>query len=261
MKEGINTAPVPELFTVKQDGEERSYVALPPGWEGEFPRDARNDVKPVVVQGARQFATTEAFATYFTRFETPRALVTSSRKRNSVTAELDYHLDAQTPEPGKHNVTRVYQFDRRFSAWLQKSGVDLKQIEFVEFLEDRLVDIADPDQGTLLNSIVQFKAFREANCASAVNLANGDIACEYTQVTRGAAGKAVLPERITIEVPVLEFERHWRIHARLRFRLNEGRLTFSYSLIGVDDIKDAAFMQAITDLSAKIGDRSVLLVD
>lgn len=255
-------APVPALFCLDMGhGDDKTvpFVALPPGWTGKFVDEKRDT--PRVVNGHQLAADLAAFVGYFTRFEDERALLCASRQHNNVTAILDYHENAASPEPAKHLLTRQFKLDRAFAAWRAKNARPMTQPEFVEFLEDRLTDISSPSQATLMKSIVNFKAFRTANCSSAVDLSNGDVQLQFTQETKNSKGEAVLPERITIRVPIFEFEAEWQIDARLRYRLGDGgRLTFSFELTSIEDAEDLAFRAAVKVISEAVK-RPILLQD
>jgi uncharacterized protein YfdQ (DUF2303 family) len=253
-------APSPARFTLVKNGVEFDYIVKPQGWTSEIVENEELDHTPPVVEGEQSVANTASFKAYFSRFADERSILFASRSRGVVRAELDYHLNAETPAPSKHALTRTFKKDRKFVAWKQRNGQQQTQAQFVEFLEDHLDDVRDPNQADLLRSIVQFKAFRTANCASAVDLSSGDVQFQFTQETKGVAGQAVLPERILIEVPVLEFERAWKIAARLKYRLNEGKLVFWFELIRIEDVEDEAFRTAVDDLSKEIG-AGILLAD
>lgn len=108
---------------------------------------------------------------------------------------------------------------------------------------------------------MQFKALQKTTCVSALDTQNGDIKLEFVQETRNTRDGVVLPDRITIKVPVLEFEGEWEIHARLRYSLNEGKITFRYELIQIEDVEDLAFRTAIDSLAKLLKAPILLLQD
>lgn len=257
--ESIQTAPEPKLFEVPQGNKTASYVALPPNWRGEFAKDPALQHTPEVVNETTSVANSPSFLTYFNRFKDERTLVTASRSGQRLIAHLDYHLNAGNPSPNRHSLIRVYKTDRRFNEWLTHNGKSFGQVRFAEFLEDRMLDVRSPEHADLLQSIVKFKALRSSACNSVIE-GNGDVRFEFVQSTSSPAGGVVLPERIAIRVPVLEFEDEWDIHARLRYELNEGKVSFKYELIAIDDVTDLAFRTAIADLGKQAA-VSVILTD
>lgn len=254
----LQNAPAPQLFEVSTPDGDKPYMALPPNWKGELV-EPRLDV-PTIIRERQTAANTEAFSAYLDRFKDARTILFASRTTRYVTARLDYHETATQPSSDTHSLARPFKPDRKFEAWKKLNGKDLTQIQFVNFLEDHLADVSSPDQATLLRSIVQFKALRQVNCASAVNLSNGDLQFQYTQDTKSESGQVVMPERIQITVPVLEFESEWAINARLSYVLGEGRLTFKFQLIQIEDVEDLAFATAVEQLSKAVG-AQILLQD
>lgn len=223
------------------------HVFLPPEWTS-HPLAA---IPTIVheIAATQEFANGESFLAYLERFKDERSYLTANRQRHSVTAHLDYHKDSRTPSINKHSATRSFKYDRRFTAWSNLNRRELTQIQFVEFMEDNLLDVVEPNNGELLNSITQFKAYRQSNCVSVVDSASGDTRFEFVQQTKNEKGQAVLPERIVLQIPVFEFESNIELNARLRYKVSEDqKVKFTIEFIKLEEAVDIAFQHAVKGL-------------
>lgn len=64
----------------------------------------------------------------------------------SVTAVLDYHKKDHSPRFGEHRAHYAFPHSDEWKAWFGRNKRDLNQKQFAEFIEDRLMDLADPEK-------------------------------------------------------------------------------------------------------------------
>lgn len=250
----------PQLTSYQVPGSDKllPVAFLPPNWQ----RIALADSPKVAshIEGCVTAADSDAFVHYFDRFKEEGTLVTADRNEKVISARLDYHRDSYSPRLNLHRLNRVLKTDRRFVLWNNYNKRDISQNVFVEFLEDNLADIINPDQGVVLRSATEFKANRNSTVVSVVNGASGDNTFQFHQETKAVSGTVLLPERITIRVPVFEFEREFDITARLRYRMtDEKKLFFSFDFVKIEEAIDIAFRRVVDDLQKDIKHPIILI--
>jgi uncharacterized protein YfdQ (DUF2303 family) len=192
---------------------------------------------------------TDSFVKYLARFRA-NPIIEAHVESRQITATLDFHENAQDLGFSAHTLTRKYKLTRRFERWTGANNKKMLQVDFARFLEDAMQDVAEPTHGELMKLVLQFKAFRNGQMQSAIDLQNGDVDFKFVNATKTETGSALLPETITIRLPVFRGEdREWELTARLRYQVSDDKpLTLWVELIRLDDLLDDAFTQAVSDL-------------
>lgn len=245
---------VPVLFT-------------PPNWRAEAKPELAAErfvqLQPFIIEHV-VVADNDSFMSYLRRFssEGDSTYFEAHRGAHQVWARFDYHT-SDGANHNSHSLTRDYKIDDRFEAWQQISGAFITQDAFVGFLEDRIVDLSESPkarvtQAALMTTVKGFKATQTLTCNSAVNRQNGDVAVEFIKNTT-ERHEVLLPEVITLELPVFEFGGSYEINARLRFQLKEGKVSFKIELIRVERLIDNAFLDEVTELKALVKAPIILL--
>lgn len=81
---------------------------------------------------------------------------------------------------------------------------------------------------------------------NAVTLQSGEIAVAYTEVHNDGEGKPIkVPNLFVIGIPVFVDGPRWRMAARLRYRLQGGKILWSYSLVKAEQSFDDAFKEVV----------------
>lgn len=146
--------------------------------------------------------------------------------------------------------------------WLRWSESDRKphnQIEFAVFIEDNLDDIANvdgmPTRSELLQMVLHFEANQDSRLKQHARLQNGGIELNFvSQDDEQTIQKMKMFEKISIGIPVFHGDKDiYRIDARLRYRIREGKLTFWYEMIRPDKVLEAATKQMIDTIKTGTG--------
>lgn len=140
---------------------------------------------------------------------------------------------------------------KEFDIWNMHngSGAAFNSTEsFALFIEENIPDIVKPDGATMLAIALNFKMAGKVNFQQATRLQDGNIDFAYSNLveaeSKSAAGNRLkIPELFTIEIPVFDglSEPKYRIDARFRYRLGEGRLSLWYELVRPHKTVEAAF--------------------
>lgn len=157
-----------------------------------------------------------------------------------------------------HQVTYACPLSKEWQTWKNVAGKTMTQIQFSEFIETNLADIHsepelnDPTAADMLEVANNFRAQKKVNFASGQLLSNGQVDFKYQEEvegTAGANGTIKVPERFFIAIPVFEGGSPYRLEAKLRWRLEGGKLSMWYDLVRDHKTLEAAFLDIWTEIS------------
>lgn len=145
--------------------------------------------------------------------------------------------------------------------WIGQNRKTFSQVEFALFIEDNLQDIASvegmPTGTQMLEMAMNLEANQDSRFKSNIRLQSGGTELAFVQKEDDATlEKMRLFERFSIGIPPFFNGSNFRIDARLRYRVRDGRLTFWFELIREDKVLQAAAEEEI----AKIADATGLIV-
>jgi uncharacterized protein YfdQ (DUF2303 family) len=119
---------------------------------------------------------------------------------------------------------------------------------FATFLEENSPDIIKPDAAVMLAIALNFKMTSDVQFQTATRLQDGNIDFGYANIVsaeaKTAAGNKVkIPELFSIELPVFDglTAPRYKLEARFRYRLREGKLTLWYELVRPHKVIEQAF--------------------
>lgn len=177
----------------------------------------------------------------------------------------DYDAQAWRDHRATFNPDKSLEWQR----WTKNNCTPMSQIEFASWIEDNMADIATvdklPNASQMLEMALSFEANSEKRFKSATRLQSGGISMEYIDTEddatrqrmemfdRFAIGIPVFAQPITVggqgtDAPAVGY----RIDARLKYRIREGKLALWYELVRADKVLAAASQ----DLVVKIRDEA-----
>lgn len=164
-------------------------------------------------------------------------------------------------DPGWRDFGAVYAcpLAAEWVTWKGKSGVQMNQEQFAQFIEDNLPDIAIPPAADMLEISRSLEAKKKVNFASGIRLHNGQNELTYEEEVTGTAqkGKLQVPEEFTIGIPVLEGGLKYAVIARLRYRIGDGgKLAMWYELVRPHKILE----DAVAAVWSEIEQRTDLMI-
>lgn len=216
---------------------------------------------PKAHTGTAQLQDLGSFIEHVNLFALDDSVIFAHRSRTapSLTAVLDYR-EKKTPRFGRHRSVYACPLSDEWKAWTANDGKAMSQGDFAAFLEDRILDVILADETDDLRRFAELAEGRwtgpaglmslarnlavnvETQVRQAVTLSTGEIAVSYVEQHKDGAGEPVkIPNLFMIAVPVFYADTAYRIPARLRYRVQGGRITWSYSLYRVDRVLDDAF--------------------
>jgi uncharacterized protein YfdQ (DUF2303 family) len=200
-----------------------------------------------------------SFLAYYSKHASPVAEVFANRDRNTVTGILDAHTGyGGTPEWQMHRVVLELRYSEAFKAWTQASGQLMPQSAFAELIEDHRTDIREPDAAAVLEMAQTFHATTKVAFKSSTMLKSGQRQLSYVEsidASSGQRGEMAVPDHLQLAVPVYEGATVADpIVARLRFRIDDGRLKLGIILDRLSDVVQAAFEGVIAEIDAGISE-------
>lgn len=212
------------------------------------PRDERLD-HPLRATGTVKLATVGSFAEYVERHKDPLGGVTtvwvhpSSGEVKAVindhqgTSAADGNGDPDAnPAPGwgDHRAELALLHTPEWKLWTDADGDMLPQEAFAEHIEQGLPEVVRPDGADLLEIAQTLHATTNASFRSAIRLSDGTVQTQYDEereASAGRKGEMTIPTEFELAIAPFLGEEREAVTARLRYRLNGGRLSLGYQLV------------------------------
>ena len=239
-------------------------VALPAGWKLEEKDDSRLLDFPLRKVAQVRLHDTNSFVEYVSRHgcpETTTVWCVASYKAGTVTflgIINDNSADQITPGWRDHKAHFQPEFSEEWARWVGKHNVGFSQSDFAAFIEDNLKDVAgvegQPTGAQMLEMALTFEASQDMRFKSAIRLQSGGVQMSFVQDDdANTLRKMQVFDRFSLGLPVFWNGEAYRIDARLRYRVREGKLTFWYELIRRDKVLEAATQTLIGQIREKTG--------
>lgn len=167
------------------------------------------------------------------------------------------------PNWGKHRIMFTCKQTPEWKRWTEKSGVKMSQVDFAEFLEDNGVDINPnntagmPSMADMVEIARNMSATVAGDFNQAIRLGNGNVQFKWTETIEAKAqtnsGEIQIPERFVIGIaPFTGFD-GFEIHARLKYRLQAGKLTMWFELERPHKVVERAAQQVLAKITTETG--------
>ena len=250
---------------ISEAGGNLKRVALPPGWTlVEKDDDPRLLVAPRRKIAKVKMHDAESFIDYTKRHgsltdSTIWCIADYKAGKVGFTAILNDHGEEESQAAFRdHRATFAPEFSEEWNRWTGKNKQPFNQAAFAEYIEENLKDIASvegsPTGSQMLEMALAFEANQDMKFKSAIRLQSGGVQMAFTQDDdAGTLAKMSAFDRFTVGFPVFWNGDAYRIDARLRYRVREGKLTFWFELIRQDLILEAATQTLITVIRDKTG--------
>lgn len=207
----------------------------------------RYDPAPSAKRGALTFNDVESLARYVNTHKDLRTAIFWDRAP-SLVAVLDHHaMAADGAGWGRHTAALKFTRSRAWQAWAEANGKQMTQAAFAEFVEDHLDDIASPAGAELLELARRFGVSRAVTFESAVNLTNGNTQLTYAEAD-ATKGNVQIPPTLILGLAPFDGDHLFRVEARLRYRIEAGKLTLTIKLVRPEDVTDQAVAARVAEL-------------
>lgn len=197
-----------------------------------------------------------SFCEYFLKFSDEHSRVFADETASKILAILDYHgAGENAPRWCAHRIELTLRKSEEWKLWTGNNGKQLEQDKFATFLEDNAPDVIKPHGATMIEVARDLSAKTDVEFGSAIRLQNGSVQFKYTETVKGTFGNAQLdvPEKFVVAIPVYVGTERVEMTARMRYRINGGKLTFWYDLLRADVVEREAFLAVYREIAAKLG--------
>ncbi len=215
---------------------------------------------PLRRKGNTSLRDAESFCNFVREELTQLTRIYGNLKEGRFRAVFNDHNGGTLPTvvAGWRDYTATYTCPQsvEWATWKAKSGSQMTQVQFAQFIEDNLPDIAQPPAAEMLEVSRTLEAKKKVNFAQGIRLSNGQNELTYEEQIEGTAGKGKfkIPEEFTIGIPVLEGGLRYAVQCRLRYRIGDGgQLTMWYEIIRAHKIMEDAITAVWKDIEENTG--------
>lgn len=196
----------------------------------------------------------ESFVTYVRQHKGIGTAIFADPEKVTLVAVLDGHEPLQGDAKvkagwGQHRATLQLKTSIEWQAWTAIHRRKLTQVQLVDFLEDHLIEVMKPDGADLLELCRDLKGMKKAEFRSGKNLSNGTIQLQYVEELEASStrkGDVVVPEFLTLALPVYFNEAPREMRARLRWGIDEGKVSFTIVIERLEQTTADAFREVVT---------------
>jgi uncharacterized protein YfdQ (DUF2303 family) len=184
-------------------------------------------------------------------------------KDSTIVAVLDAHA-GQGLHAGReaHTVTLALQHSEPWKRWTELDGKEMPQLVFANFIEDNLPDIVKPLPADMLEVAQSLQGSVKVEWKNSERLGNGQTKLQYeesVEARAGHKGDLEIPTEFVIALrPYLGGE-VYGVKVRLRYRLDHGRVLFTYLLDRPFAVLEEAFADMVNILQLGIDSETVVI--
>lgn len=209
--------------------------------------------KPTRKAGVAKAETLESFIalTNLHKQENSVIFADTSWKNPILLAVIDYH-SADAPDNGKHRIAYRFPVSEEWAAWLAIDKKPMSQEAFAEFIEDHIADLSTPDLqeqedfGGMFAAKVGFpneiiglsrglQIHAETRVKQAIKLQTGESQITFEEDHKTANGDPLnVPGVFILNIAPFFMGETARVPVRLRYRLRDGKLSWSCELYRPD---------------------------
>ncbi|HBT3044958.1 TPA: DUF2303 family protein [Klebsiella aerogenes] len=197
---------------------------------------------------------------YIQRFRDERSVVFADKTKTRIVAVLDFHHDSHYASWGDHKAIYDCPYSDDWKAWSGSDGNKMNQIDFAEFLENNIQNVAPvgdnysgPSGTELLEMVLAFQETRKVEFKSVKRLQDGTCQFQYSDDKSGP-GNTKIPEKISLAIAPFHNGSPYQVDARIRYRLRDGQLVLWYELIEPKKVIEHAFQEIVTDMETQLGE-------
>lgn len=290
-----NRAPSVLPITDERDGTKADLVLVPDaggGWRLVEPATVENAIhlnreKPLRRRGKVEIQTLESMMEYLAKYSATNSTLYADMNGPRLTCILNDNPSGPDDDQtgwGDHRAEYDFPLSDEWRAWMDAAQVGhLAQIDFANFIEDRILEVMEPpaflkgpepdqisEPDARLRAAVATLGGRVATPAQLLELSKGlqvnegvtvkgfnnldtgerQIQFDTEHATSDAKGKPVrVPNMFIIAIPVFEGGDLFRVPVRLRYRLNQGRIFWHIFPIGADKVFKTAFTEGCKEVA------------
>ena len=199
------------------------------------------------------FARLDSFCAYVNEFKRPGTKIFVNGRNGGSVAILDYHTSA-TASWKDHSARFDPLFTESWNRWNSLNNQSLDQRKFAVFIEDNALDIVEPAPAEMLDISRNLTAKLTVNFKKGLRLEDGTEQIQYEESIEskaGAKGQIEVPSMFTLEMSIFEGRPKRRLQVRLRYSIKEGVLSFTCSLLRLQEILGPEIQQLGEEIASQ----------
>ena len=235
------------------------YALVPPEWTVE--RLEHLLETPTRPRGTTKLGDADSFCAWINERKLPTSRVYAVNNHSEgvqFVAVLDDTVEAGQPLWGDWRALYTPLVSPEWQIWNGLNGKRGAQKDFAEFVESNIDDVFssgahEPAGAVLLELANVLHATLKAEFSSAVRLSNGTTQLRYSETMQatGGSGSLEVPEMFFLSIPVFQHGPHYKVAARLRYRVQGSSLSIGYDLVRPHKIIEAAADDIIERITEK----------
>lgn len=162
------------------------------------------------------------------------------------------------PGWGDFRAKITLRFTPQWKKWLAIDGNMLPQVDFAEFIEENLADIQSPPGAEMMEVAQYFESTKGSEFKSSTRLGTGQTQLVNVETVDVKAGAFKIPDTITLGLPPVFGLPPYKIEARFRSRVTNGKLTLGIKMQRAEDIMVAVVNEMVLGTLGKEGRPAVI---
>lgn len=208
--------------------------------------------------------TADDFVSYWKRFKSDSSVIFGDERSATYSAIVDFHAPDGTPKWCGHLAVYACPKSKEWEIWLASNGKRMPQAAFAEFIEDNYPDIVKPSHAEMIQVSTNLSAKKSVTFSQATRLDNGQSQLMYQEEVKGSVestkgGTMKVPDGFTLKLPVFIGGPAYQLEARLRYRIDDGKLLIWYDLHRPHKVVEAATQAVTQSIRKGIGDDPMYL--
>ena len=237
-----------------------THFAVPKGFEIKSIDSENLLSRPRRAKAAATLSDTDSFIEYVKRHAGSETVVWCDFNPQTFALSFKAVIDEHGKgEPGWRGHTASYKPDMspEWKLWKAGNETSMDQMSFAEFIEANADDFVSaegmPTSLEMLAMATDFHANEERVLKSKVRLQSGGVRLTYiADPESGNTEDVKIFNAFSIGIPAFQGGSAWRMTARLKYRLNAGRVSFHYELVRPDRIHNGAAKEMIDVVRAAV---------
>jgi uncharacterized protein YfdQ (DUF2303 family) len=170
------------------------------------------------------------------------------------------------PGWGDFRAEIAFRFTPQWKKWRHIDGTMMPQTDFAEFIENNLADIVSPAGAEMLEIAQYLSAKRDVDFKSAIRLSSGQIQLQNLENINAnvGAGQTAIPEMIQLGIAPVFGLPPFRIEARFRYRISDGKLKLGIKLQRIEDTMKAVvddMVNGVVQTEGRMGTPGIFVPD
>lgn len=236
-------------------------VIVPEGYKLEKLEQAVLPAMPETVHQKVTLNEMESFAAYVNHFKIANATTLFANPPYAgaagivpplFLAVIDYHEPGE-PDRCGHVVTYPCPFSHEWNTWMSIHGKALTQEQFVDFLDENMQDIVEPDAATVHEVALNFSSKTDVKFAAKMDRVSGGVSLTYEETVEGGSshpdkGRIAAFDSMTLSIPVFLGGDAEDVKVRIQWKPRDGKLVITVKLHRAPQIVAEAFNALCADM-------------